>query len=153
MNPQSGAMGLRILVIGDDLNHLKVDGEMLRSKGFRVYYCLNKDLVNEMLEETSPDIAFINSSTHTEDSADIYHSLLDNLQYVTLPVVYTLSEDDVYLVNRKRTAIKEQRYMTTNNVLDAIRMAFLHSGEPATRKRIPVLYPIHNNNIYSPFRA
>ena len=146
-------MGLRILIIGDDLNHLKVDGEMLRRKGFRVYYCLNKDLVNEMLVETSPDLAFINSSCHTEDSAAIYHGLLDNLQYVTLPVIYTLSEGDVYLVNRKRTAIKEQRYMTTNNVLDAIRMAFLRQEETTARKRIPVLYPIHNNNIYSPFRA
>jgi hypothetical protein len=128
-----------------------VDGTMLRAYGLHVYFCDNSIMVNEMVDEIKPDVVFINSKNHNENSTAIYHRLLDNIHYASIPVIYTLSENDVYLVNRKRTATKERRYITSNNVIDAIKMAFIPSETPASKKRIPLLYPSYAG--YSPYRA
>jgi hypothetical protein len=125
---------------------------MLRSKGFRVYFCDKDHMVNEMVDETRPNIVYVNSRSHDESSSDIYHSIVDNVQYASIPVIYTLSENDVYLVNRKRTAIKERRYMTSSSVLEAIKMAFITTDTPPARKRVPLLYPSYSQG-YTPFRA
>ena len=145
-------MGLRILLIGDDLNHLKTDGALLRSKGCRVYFCVNEGLVNKMIEETRPDVVYINTQFHDEHSSALYNTLIDNIQHVSLPVIYTLSENDVYLVNRKRTALKERRYMTSNNLLDAIRISFELPEVNRSKKRIPLFYPSYSSAL-SPHRA
>ena len=116
-------MNLRILMVGDDLSFMQADATLLRENGFRVHVCDNLSLVNELVEEVKPDIAFINPQSPNSNTTDIYHNLLDNIVYACLPVIYTLSEDDVYLVNRKRTELKERRYIINDNILGAITMA------------------------------
>lgn len=144
-------MRLRILIIGDDFNYLKVDGAMLRSRGLRVYLCDKPDNVSELIGEVKPDIVFFNSKHPDNTSAEIYHALLDNIIYASLPVIYTLMEDDVYLVNRKRTAIKEHRYMISDNIIDAIKMSMMSKAMPA-KKHIKLEAPIFNNT-YTAYRA
>lgn len=123
-------MALRILMTGDDMQILHIDGEMLRGRGFRVYICEHEDILNEMVHEVKPDLVFLNSPHPGKSTTDAYHLLLDNVRHACLPVVFTLLEDDVYLVNRKRTAVKERRYLTSDNILDAIRLALepVHTG-------------------------
>lgn len=137
-------MALRILMTGDDYNYLRYDAEMLRQRGFRVYFCDRKQILAEMIDEVKPDIVFINSKTPGKDSTDIYHNLIDNIVFASLPVIYTLSEDDVYLVNRKRTAIKERRYMMSDNIIDAIKMA-IEDSSTSVKRRMPVQPPFFNN--------
>jgi hypothetical protein len=116
-------MNLRILMMGDDLSFMQADATLLRENGFRVHVCDNLSLMNELVEEVKPDVAFINPQSTNSITTDIYHNLLDNIVYACLPVIYTLSEDDVYLVNRKRTELKERRYIISDNILGAINMA------------------------------
>ena len=144
-------MALRILMIGAEGQYLKADKDLLRQRGFRVYSCHNKRVVNEMLEEVRPDLVFINSKRPDKESTDIYHSLIDNVVYASLPVVYTLAEDEVYLVNRKRTTIKERRYTMSDNIVDAIRTALNPAGSPA-RKRVRFENPQYSN-ISTAYRA
>ena len=148
----NGTMGLRILLIGDDLNYMMKDGAMLRAHGLRVYFCNDFRLVGDLMDETKPDVLFVNAKVHDEESTAMYHRLLDNVHYASIPVIYTLSANDVYLVNRKRTATRESRYMTSNNIIDAIKMAFVTSDNPAPGKRIPLLFPTCSGG-YSPYRA
>jgi len=137
-------MALRILMTGDDYNSLRYDAEMLRQRGFRVYFCDRKQILAEMIDEVKPDIVFINSKAPGKDSTDIYHKLIDNVVFASLPVIYTLSEDDVYLVNRKRTAIKERRYMMSDNIVDAIKMA-IEDSSIAVKRRMPTQAPFFTN--------
>ncbi|HTM67393.1 MAG TPA: hypothetical protein VL093_13785 [Flavipsychrobacter sp.] len=133
-------MNLRILMMGDDLSFMQADATLLRENGFRVHVCDNLSLINELVEEVKPDIAFINPQLPTSSTTDVYHNLLDNIVYACLPVIYTLSEDDVYLVNRKRTELKERRYIISDNILEAINMAL------APAKSSGKTVPLQSNN-------
>lgn len=116
-------MSLRILMIGNDLDYITTDGAVLREKGIRVYLNDNRKIVNDLIDEIKPDLVFIDWQTPDKNSTDTYHALLDNVRYASIPVVYTLAEDDVYLVNRKRTAARDRRYVMSDNFMDAIRLA------------------------------
>lgn len=120
-------MALRILMIGDDYTYLKTDEQMLRERGFRVYLCDDQNIATDMIGETKPDVVFINSQKPHKSATDIYHKILDNILYASLPVIFTLLEDDVYLVNRKRTAVREHRCSISDNIVDAIKTALMQS--------------------------
>ncbi len=128
-------MALRVLMTGNDREFLKTDGKKLRERGFGVYIC-DQQIVEDMASEIKPDIILINSKVPDKSSTDTYHSLTDNILYASLPVVFTLSEDDVYIVNRKRTALKEARYQKTDSLVGAIRMAL--SPADTEPKQVPL---------------
>lgn len=114
---------LRILMTGNDYNYLKTDGEMLRQRGFSVYICERNDLVDDLVQEVKPDVVFINSQKPDKSTTEVYHHLIDNVTHASVPVIFTLLEDDVYLINRKRTAAKDRRYIMSDNIVDAIKKA------------------------------
>jgi hypothetical protein len=128
-------MGLRILMIGNDSNYLAADAVMLRERGLRVYVSEHTGIINELIDEVRPDLIFINWQLPDKESTDAYHSVLDNIKFASIPVIYTLSEDDVYLVNRKRTAIRERRNIISDSVVDAVKMALVNVSN-AGRKRV-----------------
>ena len=144
-------MALRILMTGDDYNYLNIDAEMLRQCGFAVYLCDNKQIVNELIEEVKPDVVFINSKNPDKHTTDLYHKLIDNVIYASLPVIFTLSEDDVYLVNKKRTTFKDRRYIMSDSILDAIKLALSRTTVTA-KKRPPFENPFYTN-LYNSKRA
>lgn len=140
-------MRIRILMVGNDPQYLAPDAEMLKERGFGVYTC-NDNCVSEMIEEVKPAVVFINPDNPGLSSTKVYHDLLDNIQYASLPVIYTLSEDDVYLVNRKRTASRDKRNMICDNVIDSIKTALLADTNFNRRKRVKL-----NGNYHTPFYA
>ena len=115
-------MRLKVLLTGQDKFNHEPDVEMLRDRGFLVYRC-EENAVNDMIEEVHPDVLIINPIDAEQSSTSLYHRLLDSLKYAKLPLIYTLSEDDVYLVNRKRTASKNSRNFIADNIIDGIKTA------------------------------
>jgi DNA-binding NtrC family response regulator len=140
-------MRMRILMVGDDQNYMTPDAELLKERGFAVYTC-SYDKVSEMISETKPALIYINSGDPGAESTNAYHGILDNIQYASLPVVYTLAEDDVYLVNKKRTASRDKRNMICDNLIDSIKTALLNNIAKA-KKRIKM--PL--DNLGFPFYA
>jgi len=134
----------RILMIGNDIKYMSMDALLLRQKGLIVYMNVNPELVNEQIEEIHPDVIFINWQQQNKQSLSVYHSILDNLRHVTIPVLFTLAEDDVYLINKKRTALKEERYLTSDNVFGAIKLALPSSSQPV-KKRVRIAKPGFRN--------
>ena len=122
------------------------EAEMLKNRGFMVYTC-EEENVDEAIAEIKPDVVFVNPHDPGLHSTKVYHQLLDNIKYASIPVIYTLSEDDVYLVNRKRTASREKRSVITDNIVDGIKSALLADSLTAKR-RMKV-----NRNIQFPYYA
>lgn len=114
---------LNVVMISDNARHTEPDVQMLKDRGMHVYTCLDYSIANELVSEVRPDIIFINPEQPGKEATELYHSLLDNVTFASIPVIYVLVEDDVYLVDRKRTASRERRNMIADNAVDAIRLA------------------------------
>ncbi|WP_276131708.1 hypothetical protein [Polluticoccus soli] len=139
-------MRIRILMTGAEQEYMRTEAEMLKDRGFLVYTC-EEENIEEAISEIKPDLVFVNPHDPGLHSTKVYHELLDNIKYASIPVIYTLSEDDVYLVNRKRTASRDKRNMITDNIVDGIKCALLaDSITPKKRVRI-------NRNIQFPYYA
>lgn len=136
-------MSMRILMVGDDPRQLAVDTEVLKQRNFRVYTCTNHELINELIEEIKPEVVFVNPGQPTEASNTVYHQLMDNVRYARLPVVYTLSEDDVYLVNRKRTSFKENRNVMADSMIEALKIAMTPPAPVLEKASLPTHRHIH----------
>ncbi|MCB0698977.1 MAG: hypothetical protein H6551_13150 [Chitinophagales bacterium] len=119
-------MRLKVLLTGKDENAQIPDAEMLRDRGFLVYRC-EEEVVDDMIDELHPDILIINPLEKDNSSTSLYNRLLSSIKYARLPLIYTLSEDDVYLVNRKRTAIRGMRNFIVDNIIDGIKTALASS--------------------------
>lgn len=115
-------MRLKVLLTGKDKNAQVPDAEMLRDRGFLVYSCEER-VVDDMIDELHPDVLIINPLDAEASSTGLYNRLLSSIKYARLPLIYTLSEDDVYLVNRKRTAIRGMRNFIVDNIIDGIKTA------------------------------
>jgi len=115
-------MRLKVLLTGKDKFQHEPDAELLRDRGFLVYRC-EENSVNDMIEELHPDVLIINPTDQNEPSTSLYNRLLDNIKYAKLPLIYTLLEDDVYLVNRKRTSARGKRNFIVDNIIDGIKTA------------------------------
>ncbi len=115
-------MRLKVLLTGKDKFQHEPDAELLRDRGFLVYRC-EENFVNDMIEELHPDVLIINPTDEQEPSTSLYNRLLDNIKYAKLPLIYTLLEDDVYLVNRKRTSSRGKRNFIVDNIIDGIKTA------------------------------
>jgi hypothetical protein len=138
-------------MIGNDINYLSADADMLHARGLNVYVCDKADIINDMVEEVKPDIIFMNWQNADEANTGLYHSLLDNIRFAAIPIIFTLAEDDVYLVNRKRTATKDSRYITCDNVIDAIKVGLTPVGA-TPRKNYYVPSAVYSNTTGA-FRA
>ncbi len=120
-------MRLKVLLTGKDRNCHTPDAEMLTERGLLVYRCEEKS-VDQMIDEVHPDVVIINPLDDSESSTSLYNRLLSSIKYARLPLIYTLSEDDVYLVNRKRTALKGLRNFIVDNLIDGIKTALSTSS-------------------------
>lgn len=121
-------MGIKVLMLGGDETYMLPDAQLLRDRGFWVYTC-KTDNVDEVIREIQPELVFVNPNDPGLGSTKVYHHLLDSVEFASVPLIYTLAEDEVYLVNRKRTSIKERRNFTSDNIIDGIRIALSHKSE------------------------
>jgi response regulator RpfG family c-di-GMP phosphodiesterase len=122
-----GIMRIKILLLGDDPISLMTDGLLLRERGLMVYTAFNLDNMDDLIREVKPDLVFFDPHQSNNKLTDAYNSLIGSIYYTHIPVIYTLSEDDVYLVTRKRTMAKAKRNSIADNIIDAVKMA-LHSN-------------------------
>ncbi len=116
-------MRLKILLTGKDEQQQQPDAELLSQRGFLVYRC-GENVVGDMIDEIHPDVVIVNPiEKDNTTSSTLYEKLLNNIKYARLPLIYTLSEDDVYLVNRRRTATRGKRNFIADNIIDGIKTA------------------------------
>lgn len=116
-------MSLKILLISDDERAMQADKIYLKDRGLHVHACLHTEIINDLVAEVKPDVVFINPSLTDNQTTELYHYFLNDIRHLDIPIIYTLSEDDVYLVNRKRTAAKGKRNIIADNMIDAIKLA------------------------------
>lgn len=116
-------MSIKILLISDDEKAMQADRLYLKDRGLHVHTCLYTNIIKELVNEVKPDVIFINPTLPDNQSTEVYHSFLNDIRHLDVPIIYTLSEDDVYLVNRKRTATKSKRNIIADNMIDAIKLA------------------------------
>ena len=141
-------MRIKILVIGGNPVSIVSDCQLLRDRGLMVFTTFNIENINELAAEIKPDIIFFDVCKPTAATTEAYNKLLSNEAAIHIPVIYTLSEDDVYLVTRKRTAVKEKRNIIASTIIDAIKMA-LRSNKTYHKKT----YTIPGNTQLSFFPA
>lgn len=121
-------MGIKVLMLGGDEAYMLPDAQLLRDRGFWVYTC-KTDNVDDTIREIQPELVFVNPNDPGLGSTKVYHHLLDSIEFASVPLIYTLAEDEVYLINRKRTSIRERRNFTTDNIIDGIRVALSDKNE------------------------
>lgn len=141
-------MNRRILMLGNDDKVLQGDAATLRSIGFNVCRCTRGQGLNDVIAALNPEVVFINSRLPDKQTTDVYHWLIDNVLHACLPVVFTLAKNELYLVNKKRTAFKDRRYSMSHSMEEAIRMALLPDLSPG-RRRIRLSNPF----LFGPFGA
>jgi response regulator RpfG family c-di-GMP phosphodiesterase len=132
-------MSLKILLISDNDKAMQADRIYLKDRGLHVHTCLFTGIINDLVAEVKPDIIFINPTEPDNQSTEIYHSFLNDIRHLDVPVIYTLSEDDVYLVSKKRTAAKSKRNIIADNMIDAIKLGLTRTQHaeislPTSRK-------------------
>jgi response regulator RpfG family c-di-GMP phosphodiesterase len=126
-------MSIKILLVGNDPVAMVADGQLLRDRGFMVYTAFNLDNIGELITEIKPDLIFFNPHKQHDQVTDVYNNIVNSIYFTNIPVIFTLSEDDVYLITRKRTESKEKRTIISDNIIDAIKMA-LRSNKAAHKK-------------------
>ncbi|MES2704915.1 MAG: hypothetical protein V4649_19925 [Bacteroidota bacterium] len=145
-------MRIKILLLGEDPLSVLADSQLLRDRGMLVYTAFNLLNINDLINEIKPDIVFFDPHKSSNAITDAYNSLVNGIYHTGVPVIFTLSEDDVYLVTRKRTAPKDKRTIIADNIVDAIKMA-LRSNKTAPKKdkdktiKLPhqnIPFPIYN---------
>ncbi|HXS37658.1 MAG TPA: hypothetical protein VN721_13220 [Flavipsychrobacter sp.] len=125
-------MRIKVLLIGDNPVGLLPDFTLLKEKNFLVYTCYNELNISEMMQELQPDVIFIDVAD-PDLFTGIYNDLSSNDTYSNVPIIFTLEEDEIYLVNKKRTVFKENRELLTDNIVSAIKLA-LRSSKVAHHK-------------------
>ncbi|MBL7718230.1 MAG: hypothetical protein JNL72_05280 [Flavipsychrobacter sp.] len=133
-------MSLKILLIGDEERAMQVDKTYLVDRGLHVHTCLYTDIINDLVAETKPDVIFINPTRPGSITMDVYQHFINDINLLSMPIIYTMAEDDVYLVNRRRTVAKPKRNLITDNMIDAIKLALTRPQAapltlPVTRKQ------------------
>jgi len=116
-------MRLKVLMLGDDPVSLVADGQMLQERGVMVVSAFNLPNITETINEVKPDLVFFNPRHANNLINECYNSLVNDPSFSNLPIVFTLSEDDVYLVTRKRTTSREKKNLMADSMIDALKMA------------------------------
>jgi len=118
-------MRIKILLLGDYPPALVPDRQLLRDKGMLVFTSFNLENIDALIDEIKPDLIFFDAQNHSSNQMnDTYNAFINNMHYAHLPVIFTLEEDDIYLVTRKRTDIKSKRKIIANNIISALKLAF-----------------------------
>ena len=137
-------MSLKILLISDDERAMQADKTYLKDRGLYVHTCLYTNIINDLVCEVKPDVIFINPTLPDNQSTDIYHSFLNDIRHLDIPIIYTMSEDDVYLINRKRTATKAKRNIIADPCISA--SAAWKNVIAWKISRLTTIYPRRNNS-------
>ncbi len=116
-------MRIRILLLGDDPLSSVADAQLLRERNMLVFTSFNLQNINELIAEVKPDIIVFDAHRSNNEITDLYNEVVNGIYFTNIPVVFTLSEDDVYLVTRKRTETKDKRSFIADNMVDAIKIA------------------------------
>lgn len=117
-------MRIKILIAGNDPIAQIADSQLLRDKGMLVFTTYNQTNILEIIEEIQPDLIWFNPLGQDNGLVETYNKVLSFNVAERIPVIYTLSEDDMYLVTRKRTLIKQKTNFIADNIIEAIKMAF-----------------------------
>ena len=128
-------MRLKVLLTGKDKYQHMSEAEMLKERGFLVYRC-EEAVLDAMIDEVKPDVVIINPIMDEKAGTTLYQRLLKNIKYKALPLIYTLSEDDVYIVNRARTRLKGVRNFIVDNIVDGIKTALTANTRRNPRLRL-----------------
>ncbi len=115
-------MRIKVLMTGNDLENMALEAEVLKEHGFLVYTCPH-DNAEALLGEINPDVVYLNPQDPDAQSAQLYHNLLQFSSKSRTPVIYTLLEDDMYMVNLNHN---RNRKVICDNIIDAIKVA-LHA--------------------------
>ena len=126
-------MRLKVLLLGDDPVAMNIDAQFLRERGVLVFSAFNLQNLNELISEVKPDLVFFDPRKSNNSINGAYNSLISNVEYNELPVIFTLSEDDIYLVTRKRLESKDKKSLMADNMVSALKMA-LRSTKTYQRK-------------------
>jgi response regulator RpfG family c-di-GMP phosphodiesterase len=135
-------MRIKVLLLGDDPLSVVSDAQLLRDRGLLVYTAFNLLNIEDLIKEIKPDVIFFDPHKPNIQITDVYNNLVNGIYYTSIPVIFTLSEDDVYLVTRKRTASKDRRTIIADNVIDAIKMA-LRSNKTYHKKEKEKNYKVN----------
>ncbi len=112
-------MRIKVVMFGSDPVSLMADAQLLRERGLLVISAFNMQTVNELVNEVKPDVVFFDPSEPNNLVTDAYNAFK---QHSHVPVIFTLAEDDMYLVTRTRHRHIE-RALVADNILDAVHMA------------------------------
>lgn len=134
-------MRIKILLVGDDPASTVADCQLLRERGLMVFTSFNTQNLEELVAEIKPDIVFFDPHHPNNQITDAYNSFVGDICHTRIPVIYTLSDDDVYLVTRKRTASKDKRTNIADNIIGAVKMS-LQTNKTSHRKTFKI--PHHN---------
>ncbi len=116
-------MHIKILMAGNDPEALVADGQLLRDRNMLVHMVFNLENIPELINEVKPDILFFDSPKKSNQITEAYNKIVNSICFKDIPVIFNLSEDDMYLVTRKRTGNNEQQKYTADNIIDAIKSA------------------------------
>jgi len=126
-------MSTQVLIIGNNRKQLKASSTLLCDNGFAVTVCSDNKKMNSLIETLKPQVVFFDTGIQDASSADLYHALLDNIRFASIPVIFTLSKNDVYLVSRKRTAVREKRNVVAAGPLEALSAALRQPDQRVAR--------------------
>lgn len=113
-------MRLKVLMVTNKANELNPDAEVLKERGMLVYTC-NDTIAVDMVTELSPDVVLVNPAEPNAGITRTYHKLL---QHFRIPVIYTLAEDEQYLVNIRNKTNRLVK-LVTDNIIDSIRKSIM----------------------------
>ena len=130
-------MRIKILLLGDDPVAMMADAQLLRERNMLVFTAFNLQNISELINEVKPDLIFFDASRSNAGITQAYNDIVNGIWFTNIPVVFTLSEDDVYLVSRKRSEEKNKRTFIADNMIDAIKMA-LSTTKTTQKKQKPV---------------
>ena len=126
-------MRIKVLMLGNDPGSIIADERLLRDRGMIVLTSFNMLNLAELINETKPDILFFDAQLPSKPITETYNDIVNSIYFTSIPVIFTLSEDDVYLVTRKRTEGKDKRNMIADNIIDAVKMALQGGRAHSTR--------------------
>jgi response regulator RpfG family c-di-GMP phosphodiesterase len=142
-------MRIKILLVGNDPAALFTDGQLLKEKGMMVFTGFNLQNIQEMISEVKPDIIFFDPHKQSVEITDCYNEIVNSIYFTSIPVIYTLADDDIYLVTRKRTEQKEKRTLIADTITDAVKMALLSSKTHHKKISIPAKHSITLQTVYA----
>lgn len=139
-------MRIKVLMVGDDPVFSVADARILKNKNVLVYNTYNVDNLDALVDEIRPNIIFINAS-HPDNYINTYKGVVNDDRYVKVPVIYTLAEDNVYLVNKPVNSSKERRKIIAESVIDAVKIS-LRNKKHLTEKSNSKVYICHPTYYY-----